>query len=539
MKRLSCSLSLLLLTAAPAAAHFVFIVPVKGNIGAQVVLAETPAPDPEVDVAIIDGVKLFMRTAQGEDVPLVLGRSAYSYLVSFEEATGPVVHGVLDLGVMTTTGGSEEEAPPNVLRYYPKTILANDPFDANTRLRDAVPVEIVPVGRPRSVQLMLLARGEPLADAEVAVIPPGGEEEIVTTDADGLTPTFTQPGLYSAWARFWEQAPGVRDGVPYEEERHYATLVFQNAQAEGAVSALPKAEPLAARLPVESSSLGVVAADGWLYVYGGHVVRTHLYSTEAVSGRFNRLNLADGTWEELPSGPPVQGMNLAAHDGLIYRVGGMQPANAPGEPQDLRSLDSVGRFDPEAGVWEELPPLPGPLSSHDVVVLDETLIVAGGWDLNGPTSDAAWAEVLYLMDLDADVLEWRTEAQPFTRRAFIATAHDGKMYTFGGLMPSGRITRAVSIYDLADGKWSDGLALPTPEINGFSPAATVLDGTIYVSAANGLLYRLDEAVNGWVEVAETTPRVAHRLVTDGDRVLIVGGAADGANFDLIEAVTVR
>jgi hypothetical protein len=31
--------------------------------------------------------------------------------------------------------------------------------------------------------------------------------------------------------------------------------------------------------------------------------------------------------------------------------------------------------------------------------------------------------------------------------------------------------------------------------------------------------------------------VAHRLVTDGDRLLIVGGAADGTNFDLIEAVS--
>jgi hypothetical protein len=65
----------------------------------------------------------------------------------------------------------------------------------------------------------------------------------------------------------------------------------------------------------------------------------------------------------------------------------------------------------------------------------------------------------------------------------------------------------------------------------------VLDGTIYVSAANGLVYRLDEAAGRWVEIAESTPRVAHRLVTAGDRLLIVGGAADGANFDLLEAVT--
>ena len=33
-----------------------------------------------------------------------------------------------------------------------------------------------------------------------------------------------------------------------------------------------------------------------------------------------------------------------------------------------------------------------------------------------------WANVMYLLDLGADVLEWRVEEQPFTRRAFIAAA---------------------------------------------------------------------------------------------------------------------
>ena len=85
---------------------------------------------------------------------------------------------------------------------------------------------------------------------------------------------------------------------------------------------------------------------------------------------------------------------------------------------------------------------------------------------------------MYLLDLGADVLEWRVEEQPFTRRAFIAAARDG----------------------------------------------------------NGVVYRLDEAAGRWVEIAESTPRVAHRLVTAGGRLLIVGGAAGGANFDLIEVV---
>ena len=106
--------------------------------------------------------------------------------------------------------------------------------------------------------------------------------------------------------------------------------------------------------------------DGWAYVYGGHIAPTHVYSTAAVSGRFSRLRLADrSTWERLPDGPPLQGMNLAAHRGQIYRVGGMQPHNQPGEPQDVRSVADVARFDPAIGRWDMLPPLPAPPSSTD------------------------------------------------------------------------------------------------------------------------------------------------------------------------------
>ena len=34
-------------------------------------------------------------------------------------------------------------------------------------------------------------------------------------------------------------------------------------------------------------------------------------------------------------------MNLAAHGGKVYRVGGMQPRNEPGEPADNLSLADV------------------------------------------------------------------------------------------------------------------------------------------------------------------------------------------------------
>ena len=173
----------------------------------------------------------------------------------------------------------------------------------------------------------------------------------------------------------------------YEELRHYATLVFDTPQASGTLWTLPQA----------TSSFGAVESGGWLYVYGGHISPTHSYSTEAVSGRFSRLNLSSGAWEELPGGPPLQGMNLTAHAGKVYRVGGMAPRNKPGDAADNHSTAECARFDPAAGKWEALPPLPQPRSSHDVVVVGDQLIVVGGWNMKG--SEQEWVETLAVLDL--------------------------------------------------------------------------------------------------------------------------------------------
>ena len=71
-------------------------------------------------------------------------------------------------------------------------------------------------------------------------------------------------------------------------------------------------------------------------------------------------------------------------------------------------------------------------------------------------------------------------------------------------------------------------------MNGFSPAACVVDGRLFVSVGDGSLHRLSASRGGWEPVATATPRIVHRLVPDGQRILIVGGAAKGNNLDLIE-----
>ena len=90
-------------------------------------------------------------------------------------------------------------------------------------------------------------------------------------------------------------------------------------------------------------------------------------------------------------------MNLTAHAGKIYRVGGMAPRNKPGDAADNHSTAECARFDPATGKWEPLPPLPQPRSSHDVVVVNNQLIIVGGWILKGQEQE--WVDTLAVLDL--------------------------------------------------------------------------------------------------------------------------------------------
>ena len=107
-------------------------------------------------------------------------------------------------------------------------------------------------------------------------------------------------------------------------------------------------------LPHKVSSLGACVSDGHVYVYGGHTGATHTYSTETTTGKFFRVPLSGGKWEELPSGPALQGLALVAHNGKLYRIGGMQPRNKPGEKHDTVSVASFAAYDPSARKWQDL-----------------------------------------------------------------------------------------------------------------------------------------------------------------------------------------
>jgi N-acetylneuraminic acid mutarotase len=291
-----------------------------------------------------------------------------------------------------------------------------------------------------------------------------------------------------------------------------------------------------APLPQKISSLGACVSDGYVYVYGGHTGQTHTYSTDTTTGKFLRVKATGGKWEELPSGPSLQGLALVAHKGKIYRIGGMQPRNKPGEKSNNHSLTDFAVFDPAAKKWQNLTALPEGRSSHDAVVVGDQVYVFGGWKMNGEGKEPTWHTTGLVLDLAKSPSKWQTVEQPFARRALAVEALGGKVYVLGGLRAKKKGAQSgVDIYDPMTSKWSEGPAIPsraTTMGTGFSPAACVQEGRLYLSTNDGKINRLSKDGKSWESVGEqAVKRFVPRLLAGPKGALIVVGGSMGHGDD--------
>ena len=215
------SLALLFTLSATATAHFVFIVPESGG-KARVVFSDSLQPDENVPIAKISATKLRLRNADGKSSSLAWTKGDHALKVEVPGTGSRVVYGVTDYGVI-----QKGKAKPFLLQYHPKAIVGAIPKDGG-KLGDAVPVEIVPVVSAGKVVFEVLARGKPVADAEVNVILKSGNKKL-TTDAKGRTEAIEVKGQCGVWVRHTEATTGKAGGKAYEEARHYATLVYDLA----------------------------------------------------------------------------------------------------------------------------------------------------------------------------------------------------------------------------------------------------------------------------------------------------------------------
>lgn len=294
-------------------------------------------------------------------------------------------------------------------------------------------------------------------------------------------------------------------------------------------------------LPESITSFGAAVSDGYLYVYGGNTGKTHQYSSDLQSNRFRRLNLAKPeAWEELPGEAKMQGLALVAEGGKLYRVGGFTAKNAAGQKKDLWSVADVSRFDPATKTWEKLPSLPAPRSSHDAIVLDHKIYVAGGWAMRG-NQGSEWHHSAVVLDLTQPTLAWKElPTPPFVRRAVSLATQAGKVCVIGGMYETGGTSSEVDFYDPATNTWQTAPDLPGDSIEGFGNSACEIGGKLFVSTIEGNVQRLDG--DKWILVSKLKyPRYFHRMLpVSKDELVFLGGTArSGERTNEIETLHVN
>ena len=220
MRRPLLALAFGLVVAAFASAHALYITTSGDKI--VVVFSDSLEPDPEVKDATWKkvGTPTFrVRDIRGT-VTEVKTEAAESCLKATVPAGTAMISGTVPYGIST------HGAKPKLQTYYPKAVLAGTTGRDATLGATAI-LEIVPEVEAGKVRFLVLAKGKPVAMAEVSVlVPEKKESEKATTDDKGLTAAFEAKGRYGVVVRMVEAKPGELKGEKYEEVSSVATLVF-------------------------------------------------------------------------------------------------------------------------------------------------------------------------------------------------------------------------------------------------------------------------------------------------------------------------
>jgi outer membrane protein assembly factor BamB len=279
-------------------------------------------------------------------------------------------------------------------------------------------------------------------------------------------------------------------------------------------------------LPAPVASFGAAAtADGRVFIYGGHAGTRHKYNREEVNGDLYFWQAGMSDWKKLGAGEPAQGASLIALDNRVLRIGGMAAQNSKDEKQDLWSSETASSFELKSNTWADLPKFTERRSSHDSVVIGQTLYVIGGWALGGgkiAALEPRWHDTYLTLDLADPDAAWKSHPQPFERRALAVHALGSKLYAIGGMNSSEETVTSVDVLDTATGQWTSGPALPADKIGGFGFAAVAHENRLFASGAAGDLLELSG--DSWTPVAKLAhPRFFHRLVPGGPGKLIALG----------------
>ena len=327
----------------------------------------------------------------------------------------------------------------------------------------------------------------------------------------------------------WEELPAMRGAraagaaVVVGDE-----IVVTGGQADGKL--VPTTEVFdgtrwrtRAPLPTPREHLAMVADGTYAYAIGGREL-----SADRNTAAFERYDPATRRWERLPDLPsPRGGIGATVADGRIVVLGGEDPT---------RVIGTVDAYDLRSGTWSSLPEMGTPRHGMAVGSVGNTVYALDGAAKPSHSASTATGEALVVPARRLQpAAAWRDLGDaPLARQFSGAAAADGTLYVAGGLT-TGEATAVTLIYDSAIDTWKAGPDLPVPLHHA---SAVVFRGEVYViggwSPEGGDASAIDSnrvfVLRGgaWVEQPPLNrPRVAAAAAVAGDRIVVVGGQADG------------
>ena len=282
-----------------------------------------------------------------------------------------------------------------------------------------------------------------------------------------------------------------------------------------------------AEMPTPREHLGAASDGRFVYAVGGREL-----SADKNVGALERYDPASDSWTELEPMPTATGSVGAGYaGGRVVAVGGESSTSAS---------DVVQGYDIQKRKWSELPNLPEPRHGVAVTALKDSLYAIGGATTAGHIGSTQEASVLDLSGragatpTTAD-LEWHAISDtPTPQQYAAATELGGRIWLFGGIGKDETASRRNG--DLRPG---DQHLEGNPSCRGplhhfmavtYEGEVVVMGGFVpgdeQTPEVSGRVFVLRRQVLGGV-ASLNHPRGAAAAAVVGDKIVVVGGQADG------------
>jgi N-acetylneuraminic acid mutarotase len=240
------------------------------------------------------------------------------------------------------------------------------------------------------------------------------------------------------------------------------------------------------------------------------------------------------------SGTAPATVSIVEQDRGFTPVGGHHQDTQPGAPlQRTKTHASPRSFGPGHGgaatppakdapvnpAWSDLPDYPTPIMDNVVADNDGIVYSVSGYSDSGVTADGA--------AYDPSAGSWRAIApMPQARDSAAGGFVNGKLYVVGGWNPQGYPTSTTYVYDPAKNSWSRAADMPAASAVG---AAAVVGGRLYIVAgcstfacdtasSASSVFRYDPRADAWTKVADyPQDEVQLGCAAAGDGLVCAGG----------------